>query len=574
MPKAFATLVDEIELELQDSTNVLWTAAELGTQLEDALREISNLAPNIVREIYEFETRAGRASATTAGALVDATESQFLSTDVDKVIYNTTDRTWAVVEAFVSTSQLTLTRDIMAINENYKMFNRDCWNIRQLYIGDVEDYVGDNHGVVAVEYKTLQIARNYRSFQVEGNVLTVGFDGSIPDSKTANADIEVFVWFNRRHQVSQLTDLAGAVNLVAGYARGATTIAVDGLAGAEVIAEDQEFIVAGLRGVYRTTAATTLAAGAGSITFFPPLDNALADDDVVTFLGSSLSRDQERIVVDLAAGRAAESKATRLLREANSAITSVASAATALALSAAKILRQVTDVASGRTAANLVATLITTARTELDLVNPEVDIAKVSVASAETAADLMAAVILEANTEIDRMKARVDTAISTLDSARGIINTVTKGGPNVPGHYAGQASEELETAKTFLETAKGYLGQVAADNEEARMRAKELAEGSLGTARGYLGSAGGYLDQAVANESSARNFLDLGKGELEGAAGSASEALAYLEKAASELAVVDRVAAFRAWGRDKADRALQDVVRGRPPRQVRRYSRA
>ena len=167
MPKSFALLVDEIEQELQDTpSNVWWTAAELGIQLEDALRELSEYDPYVVMLTLELESRTGRASATTAGALVDSTESQFVSTDVDKVILNTTDRTWAVVTAYVSTSQLTLSKDIMASGENYEMYNRDCWNRKQLYLGNIEDYVGPDRGVRKVEYKIGETPPAYRNLPV------------------------------------------------------------------------------------------------------------------------------------------------------------------------------------------------------------------------------------------------------------------------------------------------------------------------------------------------------------------------------------------------------------------------
>lgn len=314
MPKSWATLRDEIEAELQDSANALWTTAELDIQMEDALRELSEYAPFYRMLTYEFETRTGRATATTTGALVDTTETQFRATDVDKVIFNTTDRTWAVVTAFVSTSQLTLSVDIMANTEKYEMYNRDCWNNRQIYIGDVEDFVGENHGVTQVEYKIGLVPPMLRNFEVDGDVLTVLLNASPPDSKDADAIIEVNITFATRQQVSQLTDLAGAVDLVAGYAADLTTIHVDALAATEVIAEDQEFTIASLRGKYRTTAAVTLAGNEADISFWPPLRESVADNDVVTFLGSSLTRDQERMVVALAAAQAAISKANQPLR--------------------------------------------------------------------------------------------------------------------------------------------------------------------------------------------------------------------------------------------------------------------
>ena len=324
MPKAHADLVNAIEAILQDSSNEVWTAATLQDDLDRAIRELSRLDPYTVLITLELETRTGQATATTTGALVDATEAQFLAGDVNKVVFNSTDNTWAIVDAFVSTSQLTLSRDIMAINENYEMYNRDCWDRLQLYLGNVEGYVGPNRGVEAVYYPAQGSRRTQRNFKVDDRVLTLLYDGSVGDSKQANLRsriVDVDVWIRRNHFVTRLTDLAGAVDLVAGYAKGDTLVHMDTLAATEVIKENQEFTIAGLRGRYWVTVDVTLAANEGDVTFFPSLDNALLDDDVVTLAQSSLDTRQEDLVVELAAGRAAINMGARLLQQANDAIT-------------------------------------------------------------------------------------------------------------------------------------------------------------------------------------------------------------------------------------------------------------
>ena len=468
MPKTWATLRDEVETELQDSGNSVWTAAEIDTQMEDAIRELSEYDPYVVKYIYEFETRTGTATSTTANAIVDATEAQFRATDVDKVFFNTTDRTWTIVTAFVSTSQLTLAEDIMAKDENYVMFNQDCWNNRQIYLGDIEDHIeSKNRGVVKVEYYIDHDPPRYRNFSVDDNVLTVDIDFNPPDSKSDNLTsrkVEVNIWVAKRHQVSQLTDLAGAVDLVAGYSEHDTTIHVDSLAASETIAEDQEFTGAGLRGRYWLTAATTLSSNEGDISFWPPLENALADNDVLTFLGSSLNRKHERVLVELTAARALSSKASKLLVNANTAITSVASAKTALDLSAAKLTQQTTDITSGRT----------------------------ELAKADDVID-------EGNTELDKVIALIEVAGGTLDTSRSTINTVHRGGPNTSGNYSNQAATELTRARSMLETARGYFEQARGDVE-------------LGAGLIRLGLAS--IEGSQANVNEAIGYLEMGTREL------------------------------------------------------------
>lgn len=535
MPKAFALIVDEIEQELQDTGNAFWTAAEIGIQLEDALREVAEYDKNELAIIYEFETRTGFDTAGTASKLTDTTETQFRSSDVDKVIFNRTERTFAIVTAFDSTSVLSLSKDIMNDTDAYTMYNRDCWNARQIYIGDIEDYIGDDHGVLRVEFKIDEQPRQYRNFTVEGNVLTVDYDLTIADSKSddlASRTVEVRVFFAVRHQVSQLTDLAGAA--AGAESAGATTMDWDGLANSEVIAEDQEFTIASVRGTYRVTAGVTLS-GSGATTgnglaFFPPVESAIADDAVITLKDSTLSRSLERIVVELAAARCAKSKAARLLREANTALTATTAANTAL---------------------DKVDALITNANTEILLINTEIDLAKTAVAAGKTAADLAPAVILEANTEIDKMSQVVDAARASLDEASGSVNQVNVGGPNVPGQHSTVAAQRLAAVRGFLDVAGGYLSQSGSEGPLAQTFAA-LADANVTTGQGYFESARAFLEQARAD---------------------VNAALGYLEEAASDLSVVDRARDFSAWGREKEERALNQLQRGLMPNQIRLYSK-
>jgi len=227
LAKSFATLIDEIETELQDPANAIWGAAadptELNVQLEDAIREVSEYFPRIVKYTYKLENRTGTTSSYLNTWLMDTTEDHFVPVfDVGKVIHNTTtgkpddwaastaytkgtrvsptsangrryicsvagtsdsseptwptgidetvaDNTatwmhrgfitepaWAKVLSSGSNTgtQLNLSKDIMADGESYEMFNENCWSNRQIYLGDITDYIGENHGVIAVEYKT------------------------------------------------------------------------------------------------------------------------------------------------------------------------------------------------------------------------------------------------------------------------------------------------------------------------------------------------------------------------------------------------------------------------------------
>lgn len=386
MPLTFVELRADIEEQLNDTSNVLYTTAVLATQMEEVLRELSQRRPLMQTLTFEFETRTGSTSSTTSGALVDSGEAQFRASDVGKVVYNDSTDDYAIVTAFVSTSQLTISRDIFqTTGDAYDMFNENCRHYRELFIGDVLDGVGADSGVRHVFYPLRRNPERERSYTDLGDgrlEVDIGFRPD--DSSIAQANIKVDVTFARRHQVSQLTDLLGALS--SGASAGAVSIAVDNFNASEVVAEDQELTIAGLRGKYRVTnsGGVTLTGGAGTLAIFPPLESAVDSSDVVTMLGSSLTRDLERHFVHLVAAEAQISVATLFLRRADLGAT---------------------EIAQG---------------------------------------------------------------VATLDTARNLLNTVTVGGPNVPGQYAAQVTQELGTADAYMEQARTVAASFIRSGERKR----------------------------------------------------------------------------------------------------------
>jgi len=310
MAKTHAAIIDEIQSELQDDAT-LFTDAHLTIQIDKALKELAEYLPYVRRETFQIESRTGKASSTTTSALVDATESQFLATDVDKVIFNTTDNTWAIVTAHVSTSQLTLSKDIMASGEDYEIFNEGCKSNKQINIGDVPDYLE----ILKVIYKTQQDPEEKRNWTLDGDILTIDVD-SVDDSKVATSgdqpDVDVYVYFAMSHRLCRQTDLAGAVDLLAGYVAGSTSMVIDNLTDADsYVYEGTLFTVAGIRGTYCVTADAAIATNEATVLFWPGLESAATDDDVVTFIGSTMTPKQERFLVELTAARAAIAKAVK-----------------------------------------------------------------------------------------------------------------------------------------------------------------------------------------------------------------------------------------------------------------------
>jgi len=300
MARTYAQIQTLILQMLQDTGLATYDATELGYWIEEGLKEFSTYDPHIIEVVFQIESRTGTDTAGTASSLTDATESQFLAADAtnEKVVHNTTDHTWAVVLGYTSSSVLTLSADIMDINENYEIYNKRCWNEKQIYIGDVTDYLW----IDSVEYP-IGTKRNWKIYD---DVLEIQVD-SVEDSdstQTDKPDVDVLVRFAKPHKLSQLTDWVGEVNLVAGYAAGSTSMVLDGLQSSGTIEAGEEFHLENKRYVYTVTTDATIATNAATISFFPGLEDAVVNDDDITFRKSTLQPQHEEIFCHLVAARA------------------------------------------------------------------------------------------------------------------------------------------------------------------------------------------------------------------------------------------------------------------------------
>src|SRR3990167_104804 len=280
--QAYTAFRDDVEVKIQDSSNANFTTAELDTFISQACREAGREVPHVVKVSFTIESRFGFASSTSANNLVDASKSQFLAGDVGKIVHNITDKTWAVIKTYTSTSIVVLSKDIMASGEQYEIYNAGCTQKNQVSLSNVDDYID----IEKVEYP---IGTN-RNWEIDGTVLTIDVY-YVPDSKVLSSgtqpDTEVLVRFKKRHLISQLTDLLGAVNNAPGYSAGDTSMAINSIQSTGTIETGQEFTIANTRGTYTVTADATISGNAATITFFPGLESSVANSVVVTFTQST-----------------------------------------------------------------------------------------------------------------------------------------------------------------------------------------------------------------------------------------------------------------------------------------------
>ena len=87
-----------------------WLRVLLASEEEDTLGE------------FDSSVKAGTATGTSTNHLVDTTLNQFVPGDVGRTVWNTTDNTYATITAYNSTSDVTISADIMASGEGYKLY--------------------------------------------------------------------------------------------------------------------------------------------------------------------------------------------------------------------------------------------------------------------------------------------------------------------------------------------------------------------------------------------------------------------------------------------------------------------
>ncbi|MDD4985855.1 MAG: hypothetical protein PHQ43_08705 [Dehalococcoidales bacterium] len=311
MARTYANIRDAIEQKLQDTSNAIFSTTEIDAEVKDCLRVLAEYVPYMRFDDFEIIYKYGNATETLASHLVDDSNEQFESGDIGKLVWNRTDRTFAQITAYTDAGDVTLSSDIFTVGESYAILHKNCSSERDINIEAITDHVGVNHGVRFVEYPIMCDPPYYRNYKIIGDILTLDVRRTMQDN------YKVRVHYAGRHRVSQLTDFAGAVDLGDGYAAGSTSMVIDGLQATGTIEEGQEFTVANLHGVYRVTEDATIASNEATVSFFPGLSAAVANDAVVTLLKSSLTPTLEDCLIRLTAARCAMSKAVYVVDKVN-----------------------------------------------------------------------------------------------------------------------------------------------------------------------------------------------------------------------------------------------------------------
>ncbi len=324
MALTFALLKTRISSLLQDPSGTIFKTAtdgEMELEIIDSGFEVARWVPYMdsVPAVFQIESRTGSATSDTSGALVDAINAQFLSTDAGKVVYNIDDKKWGIVTAFVSTFQLTLNKDLFPDgDETYYMFNKGCTETNQINISDIIDRYEIADGD-RIEYP---IGTRRNVADVEGDILTIGVDTTAVDNSNQTNDaapnVDVHVYFRKRHFILVMTDLSGIVDLTAGYSAGDTSMVIDNLTDGDIIKAGQLFTIASTRGTYRVTTDVTVSSSEAIVAFYPGLENDVDNDTVVTFTQSTLTPTLEPLFTRYVAAKLAINKPGVIIPESRS----------------------------------------------------------------------------------------------------------------------------------------------------------------------------------------------------------------------------------------------------------------
>ena len=456
MPLDNAAMTTKVVTILQSAGTMDYAVAEVNSAITDGLKEFAHYQPHIVPLTLPLESRYGTASTTSANNLVDTTKGQLQTTDAtdEKVIHNTYDKTWAVITSVASTASVGISRDIFAVTENYKIYNKRCWNEKQLYIGSMPDYVE----IDSVEYPIGQ----KRNFVILNDVLELDVD-YVADSNAGSTitqlpDTDVLIRFNRPHVLTPLTDLEG--KMAATAAKGATTISGSSLQAAGTLTIGDEFYIGGHRTLYTVTTAATIATTA-AIAFYPPLEADIGSTATTfIFTKSSLSAQQEEPFANLVAARLAISKPMKLYSQANSAIVTIATAATSINNMTAQLTLAASALTSGNTNLTAATSLITAANSVIVQVNAVVDLASTALSAGTVLINTITVDDTPQTDWLNSAQGQLAVAGGLLSEANGFF-TQAQNDETLAGHYGQQASGNINLATGHLNQAVGYLRQVS-----------------------------------------------------------------------------------------------------------------
>jgi len=360
MVKAEATLVDEIEAILGDTSNEIFSAAnDVRPAYLAGLKDISLISPYKVNHWMTARNKSRYISTATLSdliepnyaiwpiKLVDSDGGLISDSDLDNNRHNVEWEDGQIrldINNYPSaqttdtlTGTVTFSDGSTAISGSGTAFTTE---LRAGY------YIRKSGSTNWYRIASVTDATNL----VLATSCATADDGADTVSLTSYWRNDVLVNCNKVHYSTTQTDVAGAVK--GATAKGSWSIVVDAL-GTGVMDKNIIFTIAGVDGVYRNTATATITTNEATLTIEPALLGIAADNAVVTFYPTSLTPTLEEFAVQLGAAWCCINKASEAydgwLSITKASTGDIALYETEQALMNAEVDQSLTDNDAGRT---------------------------------------------------------------------------------------------------------------------------------------------------------------------------------------------------------------------------------
>ncbi|KKM76605.1 hypothetical protein LCGC14_1378460 [marine sediment metagenome] len=621
--KTNAEIIDRAELILEDSGNAIFLAATLVSHLEDVLTEASPFQPWEVTQ--QVLARSGSREIDLSGEdFLDVVDVEWPINKEprkfrDKGVFfkrvrfevdtpPTAQKQKRDVLLTTLTEDQTLTGTVTFTANSTAVTGSGTAFTTELKVGY---YISPTS--LTAWYRVAKITDD--SNLVLAEVVKTADDGADTAGGTLLWYEPINVYLKKNHYAEATqTDLAGAVDLVAGYAKGLSMIHVDAL-GTGTMPKDMLFTIADVEGLYRITADATIASSEADIYFDPPLLGVVANDVIVTFFATSLDREMEGIVAKLLAGRTAQYWIGDARTQVDDSVIAVNTANTEFDKIGARLTQIVdTDIPAARTAASANNTAINLALgkivTALDLAvisaaNLKTGVGLYTVASTgevETALDKVTVAIDEADEDItgvasmeellDANLARIRTAVAATKTQLDLGVTALSDGKalhNVVPRGANAGGANINNAVGQIQLSNGYFNRIRAmsaeKNEYRDLAVAKLrnAQAKVQEAQGFISAEGTIISENAQHVATlvqeaqgfameARSFLDRDAqvvanhfrvltGEIQAIQGYVSEGSSYLSETGTRTRIISALNSLQAWADKMVATAQAQLLR-------------
>lgn len=634
-PRTSANLINGVERILDDvSSNAIFLATDISAELQVDLAELSGYSPweIIQTKIMESSYRLGTRLTGNVGREIDIFDIENL---IDlKVEYPVGDSppTFREFKRYGGKIYIDISARPVPGAQN------DSAGNAQVLTGTVTFASGSTAvtGSGTAFLSELEVGYYIATGSIWYRVASIADDTTLiisencdaadtgADSATRYWYEYVNLWCKKNHYVETLmTDFVGAIDSggATGYARGTHKIHIDALGSTDTIPKDMLLTIAGTLGVYRVTADSLLSSSEGDLYIEPRLKERAAEDAIVTLLGSTLSQDEERVLMELAAVRSAlnwvggarttlenaktayglantevDKISARILLITTASTGYIAKMSSAVTANFSKVTSQIGDAedeldsaASACAAIDSVIGDYTTtsgkAVTGIEDALASLDLAIGNIGDIETGITATDAGVA---TEIGLIKTQLGTAVTDLETDVDAVNNTIPIGANVPGNIINKAMGLIATARGYADSADALKEPLSHHGAQAT-RQTQLAIAQLREAqtfitlegavtqenalavRSYVQTAQGYIREANAYiQADAQQIASYARtisSELAVVNGFLGQAGGYFQEANTSIRTSYAITAVNKWARDKLRDVKQELKKMQKPNQ-------